>query len=206
MEDFTIDPSLIQFDSTETPQIGAQVAYTNEVLEKITKAEHAGTDFLSGFPGAYKTDNTGKAVQAPTNFVNGCRTDYSDVNGKVIPILSKCSDLASKIAELRQLKEQADALKAERDRLDPEEDAGRIAQINARIRELKQQFDAKQEEALALLAELKGMDATISPVVPTNGTLSQDPNITVDATKGYSGKEQYYNYQIGDQSITSINQ
>ncbi len=202
--DFTIDPALEQFDATETPMIGAQVAYTQEVMQKITKAEHAGTDFLGGFPGAYKTDNSGKAQQAPQNFVKGCRTDYSDVSGKVMPILSGCSELAEMIAKLKEIKQEAEALKAERAGLDPEKDSGRINQINNRLNELKQEFDAKQAEALAKLAELQGMDATITPITPTNGNLGVDANITVAATKGYSGKEKYYDYQLGDQSITSI--
>jgi len=203
--DFTIDPKLLKFDAEVTPAIGDMSSYTQEVIEKNQKVSQTSAQCGDGLSGAYVTNNTGKAVKPYKVLSEGCKTIAEEMQDKVMTILADCAALASVIAQLKKIAAEAAALQAiisQKQNSDPPQNAdAEIAQLKA----LYEEFKALHEQAKAMLAALQGADATISDMEPTNGSLSVDPNISVSIQKGTSGKDQYYNYTLGDQSITSVN-
>ena len=218
MGDFEIDENLLKFEREVPPAIGTMQSKAQEIIEKNKKVAETSDACGDGMSGSYQTNNTAQAVQPYKVLAEGCRKIANEVQSKMIPLLAECSALAALIAELHEIVEKARACLARINQLkaiiaakhasDPPQDTraeeAELERKEQEFEELKALFKAKHEEAKAKLEELKGMDTSISNMPPTNGSLSFDPAIAADVQKGFSGREQYYNYTTGDQSITSI--
>ncbi len=206
--DFKIEPILEQFHETVGPQIGSMVAVTNDYITRNTNVASTAAACAGELGGAYKSNNIGKAIKAYTELKEGCgdKIAQAGLKGKVIPILDACQALDDKIVKLMEIQKAAFGLIAERDSCKLPEEEARYWAIDAQIDAKKDgEFDPTQTEALAMLAALQGMDATIEDMNPTNGSLSYEPNINVDAKKGAASlKEQYHSYNMGDTTISSI--
>ena len=207
--DFKIEDILLQFHEVVGPQIGNMVAITNDYITRNTNVATTAAACAGELGGAYKSNNIGKAIKAYNELKEGCgdKIAQTGLKGKVIPILDGCQALDDKIVQLKEMQGTAYGLIDTRDAAlaqDPP-DMPTAKRCAAQLDALKPQFDALQQQALAQLAQLQGMDATIPDMNPTNGSLSYQPNITVDAKKGSAGlKEQYHSYNMGDTTITSI--
>ena len=213
--DFEIDPKLIKFNDSVPPKIGAMESYSNDVIKKNKKVAEKAQQCGEQLSGSYTTNNTEKAVKPFQMLNQGCTQIANAVEGIMLPLLLDCSDLGTKIDELIKIKNEAATLQATINSLEAEKAAAteehpftRQADLDdakEKLEQKKQEFKTKHEAAKAKLAELQGQSVEVADMEPTNGSLGYDPSIAVDAAKGVGGKDKYYDYQTGDQSITSVN-
>ena len=213
--DFEIDENLIKFDDTVPPELGNMNAKAQDYIKRNKSVADTASACGGELGGNYKSNNVGKAIQAFMALATGCNKIVQSLQGKLVPILAECGELAAMIAELKQLaakgkalQQKVAALKAEKAASDedhPWTKEAELQQAEAELAATKALFDAKHAECKAKLASLQGKDATVPNMDPTNGSLSYMPNINVDAKKGNAGlKGDYYSYSMPDQSISSI--
>ncbi len=205
--DFKIEEILEQFYQIVGPQIGNMVAVTKDYIQRNQNVSDVAASCAGELGGAYQSNNIGKAINTYNVLSTGCKKiAQAGLNGKVMPILAGCQELVDLIDKLYNIRGVAIGLIAQRDAAKAREDFATAEAIDAQIDVKKDgEFDPTQEKALALLAQLQGMDATIEDMPPTNGSLSYQPNIQVDAKKGSAGlKESYRGYNMGDPTISSI--
>ena len=215
--DFEIDENLIKFDDTVPPELGNMNAKAQDYIKRNKSVADTASACGGELGGNYKSNNVGKAIQEFMALATGCNKIVQSLQGKLVPILAECGELAAMIAELKQLAAKGKALQQKVAALEAEKAASdedhpwtqakenELNQAKQQLKETKALFDAKHAECKAKLASLQGKDATVPNMDPTNGSLSYMPNINVDAKKGNAGlKGDYYSYSMPDQSISSI--
>lgn len=205
-DDFQIEPILEKFLEVVGPAIGEMTSVTKDYIQRNMNVADTASSCAGALGGAYKSNNIGKAIKTYNKLSEGCKKIAQEgLQGKVVPILAGCSDLVNKIQELKQLQADAFNLIEKGNAAGAVEDYPTYNYCNNKLHEIKPQFDAKQKEALAKLAELQGMPSDIPDMEPTNGSLSYQPNISVAAQKGGASLNgQYQSYNMGNTSITSV--
>lgn len=226
---FEIDGELISFNDTVVPAVPDMISAQEDYSQRFQSVADGAMAFNGSLTGSYESNSSGQFIIAGEIENSSCLSEVAALDGQLAPILADCTALGEMIAKLLKLKADGEKKLAQKnantqtingikatasnreDGLTTAEQQkindleAENAQLQIEIDKIKEEFDALHEEAKAKLASLKGSDVSLPDIPVMSGTLSFEPSISAASAQGNAGyKSEFYNYQVGDQSISSV--
>ena len=177
----TIEQELLTFYDKLNGNISGVSSTVSNINSKLSSIKATNTSLSSAVSSNYQGDGVASALSSFSSINSAIDAINASLTEGPIKVISEANDLITKIAELKKLKDEIDALEKEKSDLggrwstssgksesEVNSHNNKISELETKISDKEKEFKEKHEEAKSKLSEIKAINPEIKVSKPAD--------------------------------------